>query len=85
MRFKPIWKTNYINFGALYECPVCHRNISTPHDGTPDFCDKCGIAFEWESDEEKRQNFAKQILDYWDKQGTEQTILFLKDIAEIYD
>ena len=38
--------------------------------------------FEWESEKEKRQNFAKQILDYLDKQGTEQTILFLKDIAE---
>ena len=85
MKFKPIWKTNYINFGALYECPVCHKNISTPHDGMPNFCSDCGIAFEWESDEEKRQNFAKQILDYWDKRGTEQTILFLKDIAEIDD
>ena len=83
MKFKPIWKSDYFNFGALYECPVCHKSISTPHDGTPNFCCECGIAFEWESEKEKRQSFEKQVLDYWDKQGTEQTILFLKDIAEV--
>lgn len=82
MRFEPILKYRYVDFGALYECPVCHKSISTPYDGTPNFCCDCGIALEWESDEEKRRNFAKQILDYWDKQGTQQTILFLKDIVE---
>ena len=81
MQFKPILKYRYVDFGAMYECPVCHKSISTPHDGTPSFCCDCGIHFEWESDEEKRIRFAKRILDYWDKQGTEQTILFLKDIA----
>ena len=65
MKFKPIWKSDYFNFGALYECPVCHKSISTPHDGTPNFCCECGIAFEWESEKEKRQSFAKQILWFW--------------------
>lgn len=85
MKFKPILKTKYTDFGALYECPVCHKQIDIRHIETPNFCPKCGIAFEWEweSDEEKRRDFAKQILDYWDKQGTVQTIRFLKDIAEV--
>ena len=26
--------------------------------------------------------FAERVLDYWENQGTEQTILFLKDVAE---
>lgn len=26
--------------------------------------------------------FAERILDYWDKRGTAQTILFLKDVAD---
>ena len=28
MKFKPIWKSDYFNFGALYECPVCHKQYS---------------------------------------------------------
>lgn len=40
------------------------------------------VVAELEVMEEKRVRFAKQILDYWDKQGTQQTILFLKDIVE---
>ena len=31
--------------------------------------------------QDSQQNFAKRILDYWGKRGTEQTILFLEDIV----
>lgn len=83
MKFEPILKSKYVDFGALYLCPVCHQQISTPHDGKPNFCSECGIALEWETDEEKRKAFAKTILDYWETQGTEKTILFLRDVAEV--
>lgn len=46
-------------------------------------CEKCLHLLLEEHDAIVRQNFAKQILDYWEKQGTAQTILFLKDIAEV--
>ena len=49
---------------------------------TPTAYDVEKVVAELEVMEEKRVRFAKQILDYWDKQGTQQTILLLKDIVE---
>ena len=68
---------------AIYEHWIdCRYDIENIIDKLPTAYDVSKVVAELEVMEEKRVRFAKQILDYWDKQGTQQTILFLKDIVE---
>lgn len=64
-----------LNNGTVTDAKIELRNVKTAYDVEK-------VVAELEVMEEKRVRFAKQILDYWDKQGTQQTILFLKDIVE---